>query len=174
MDPQDTLGYMQLGNLHQLMGDHERAIELREKAVAIAPNDFQANWGLGVVLYRAGQVERAVKVLKHAERVSPRHPASFAWSLSYAQLFAGHYEEAIETANRVKTRAPDRDHARIVLAAAYSAVGRMEQAKSEARELLRIDPKFSVSGWKDGQPDFKDRTMLDKVSGLLVQAGLPE
>ena len=30
MDPNDTLGYMQLGNLYQLKGDHIRAIELRE------------------------------------------------------------------------------------------------------------------------------------------------
>ncbi len=174
IDPQEPLGYMQLGNLHQLMGDHERAIELREKAVQIAPNDFQANWGLGSVLYRAGQVERAVEVLKHAERVSPRHPVSFTWTLSFAQLFAGHYEDTIETASRARTRAPDRDLPRIQLAAAYSALGRVEEAKSEAKELLRIDPKFTVSGWTRRLIDFKDRAILDKVASLLVQVGLPE
>lgn len=37
MAPDDTLGYMQLGNLAQLQGDHDRAVALRKKAVAIAP-----------------------------------------------------------------------------------------------------------------------------------------
>jgi TolB-like protein len=174
MDPKEPLGYMQLGNLHQLMGNHERAIELREKAVAIAPNDFQANWGLGVVLYRAGQIQRAVEVLEHAERVSPRHPASFTWALSSAQLFAGQYEDVIQTASQAKARTPDKDLPRILLAAAYSALGRMEEAKNEAQELLRVDPKFSVSGWIDQGADFKEREILDKVANLLVQAGLPE
>ncbi|MFQ5664706.1 MAG: BTAD domain-containing putative transcriptional regulator [Terriglobia bacterium] len=174
MDPLETLGYMQLGNFYQLKGDHERAIELREKAVEIAPNDFQANWGLGGVLFKAGQVERALEVLRHAERVSPRHPVSFTWTLSQAQLFAGHYEDAIETASRARTRAPDRDVPRIQLAAAYSALGRMDQAQGEAEELLRIDPKFTVSGWTRQLIDYKNRATVDKLANLLIQAGLPE
>ena len=174
MDPKDTLGYMQLGNLYQLKGNHGRAIELREKAVEIAPNDFQANWGLGGVLFKAGQAERAVEVLKHAERQSPRHPASFTWTLSKAELLAGQYEDAIETAKRASVRAPDRSPPRIHLAAAYSALGRMEEAESEATEVLRIDPKFTVSGWKRQQIDYRDRAAVDKIASLLVEAGLPE
>jgi TolB-like protein/class 3 adenylate cyclase/Tfp pilus assembly protein PilF len=174
MDPKDTLGYMQLGNLYQLKGNHGRAIELREKAVEIAPNDFQANWGLGGVLFKAGQAERAVEVLKHAERQSPRHPASFTWTLSEAELLAGQYEDAIETAKRASVRAPDRSPPRIHLAAAYSALGRMEEAESEATEVLRIDPKFTVSGWKRQQIDYRDRAAVDKIASLLVEAGLPE
>jgi adenylate cyclase len=173
MDPNDTLGYMQLGNLYQLKGDHDRSIELREKAVQIAPNDFQANWGLGTVLYRAGQLERAVEVLKHAERQSPRHPASFTWALSQAQLLAGHYEDAIETAKRASARAPDRSLPHIQMTAAYSALGRMEEAHAETAEVLRIDPKFTVSEWTR-MPDYKDRAAVDKLASLLIKAGLPE
>jgi len=174
MDPNDTLGYMQLGNLYQLKGDHDRAIELREKAVDIAPNDFQANWGLGDVLYRAGRTERAVEVLRHAERLSPRHPVSFSWGLANGLLFAGRYEEAIDTAQKASRRAPDRDLPHIQLTSAYAALGRMEEARNEAAEVLRIDPKFTVTAWKRGQPDFKDQSAIDKIGSLLVKAGLPE
>lgn len=174
MDPNDTLGYMQLGNLYQLKGDHDRAITLREKAVEIAPNDFQANWGLGSVLYRAGQTERAVEVLKHAERLSPRHPASLSWALAEAQLLAGHYEDAIKTARRASARVSDRAVPHIQLTAAYTALGRMEEARGEVAEVLRVDPKFTVSGWKRRNADYKDRAAVDLLASLLVQAGLPE
>jgi TolB-like protein/DNA-binding SARP family transcriptional activator len=173
MDPNDTLGYMQLGNLYQLEGDHDRAIELREKAVQIAPNDFQANWGLASVLFRAGQAERGVELLKRAGRLAPRHPASLTWTLSQAQLVAGHYEDAIETAKRAVARVPDRNLPHVQLTAAYSALGRMEEAQAEAAEVLRTDPKFTVSEWTR-MPDYKDRAAVDKLASLLIKAGLPE
>jgi adenylate cyclase len=174
MDPNDTLGYMQLGNLYQLKGDHDRAITLREKAVEIAPNDYQANWGLGTVLYRAGQTDRAVEVLKHAERLSPRHPASLSWALAEAQLLAGHYEDAIETARRASARVSNRAVPHVQLTAAYTALGRMEEARGEVAEVLRVDPKFTVSAWKGQNADYKDRAAVDKLASLLLKAGLPE
>jgi len=174
MDPNDTLGYMQLGNLYQLKGDHEPAIALREKAVRIAPNDFQANWGLGSVLIAAGQPERGVEHLKRAERLAPRHPASLTWTLAQGQLFAGHYEDAIESANQAAARVPNRSLPHVQLTAALTALGRMEEARGEAAEVLRIDPKFTVSGWKRQLTEYKDRAAVDLLASLLVQAGLPE
>ena len=165
---------MQLGNLQQLLGDDERAIELREKAVEIAPNDFQANWGLSGVLLIAGQEERAVELLKHAERLSPRHPASFTRSISEAQLFAGHYEDAIHTATRAKERTPEHIVPREQLAAAFSALGRMDEARLEAAEVLRIDPKYTVSNWKHYYKDFRNSAVVEHIAALLMQAGLPE
>lgn len=174
MDPNDTLGYMQLGNLVQLQGDHKWALTLREKAVAIAPNDFQANWGLGAVLFRAGEAERGVDVLKHAVRLSPRPPVSLLWTLSHAQLIAGHYEDTVETAKRVRVLAPDNDLPHIQLTAAYGALGLTEEAHTAAAEVLRIDPKFSVSGWQLVHADYKDQVTVKKLASLLTKAGLPE
>ena len=173
-DSQDTIGYMQLGNLYQLAGDHRRAIELREQAVAIAPNDFQANWGLGAVLFRAGQAERAVEIFKHAQRVSPRHPVSFSWVFAQAQLLAGHYEDAIETASYVVDRAPKHELSHLQLAAAYSGLGRRAEAKTAAQALLRIDPGFNVTDYIAGLSDYQDQSMLARLADLLRQAGLPE
>lgn len=174
LDPDDTLGYMQLGNLVQLRGDHERAIGLRQKAVDIAPNDFQANWGLGSVLYRAGEPERAIEILRHAMRLSPRHPPALVWTLSLAQLVAGNYDAAAETAERARTLAPDRDIPYIQLAAAHAASERVDQAAVAAAQVLRVDPDFSVSRWKRGFSDFKDPTDVTRLADFLIAAGLPE
>lgn len=173
MDPMEPLGYMQLGNLMQIQGDHGRAVALREKAVEVAPNDFLAMWGLGSVLYRAGQPERGVEILKRAERSAPLHPASLLWTLAQGQLLAGHYEDAIHSARRASVRAPDRVLPYIQLTIAYSALGRMEEARAAADEVLRIDPKFTVSGWTR-MPDYRDRAAVDKLATLLLAAALPE
>ncbi len=113
-------------------------------------------------------------MLKHAERVSPRHPVSLFWALAEAQLLAGHYEDAIETAKRASARVADRAVPHIQLTAAYSALGRMEEARGEVAEVLRVDPKFTVSGWKRRNADYKDRAAVDLLASLLVKAGLPE
>lgn len=174
LDPNDTLGYMELGNLVQLKGEHERAISLREKAVGIAPNDFQANWGLGGVLLRAGEADRGVRVLQHAERLCPRPPASLVLTLSQAQLIAGHYEDAIETAERARAMAPRRELPYIQLAAAYSALGRSRDARGAAANLLERNPTFSVAHWKTTLSDYRDQVVVDKLASLLTSSGLPE
>jgi tetratricopeptide (TPR) repeat protein len=173
MNRDDTGGYMFLGNLRQLQGKHDKAVALREKAVALAPNDFQTNWGLGAVLYKSGQPERAIEVLEHAERLSPHHPAALMWSLAMAQLAAGRYEEAVATGKRGIARTPNHPYPRFIQAAAFAALGRMDEARAEAEELLRIKPDFTVSAWKPTQP-FKDKAIVDRWGELLVSAGLPE
>lgn len=174
MEPNDTLGYMQLGNLLQLQGDNERGIALRRKAVEIAPNDFQANWGLGALLYRAGKPERGVEVLKHALKLCPRPPAPLLWALSQGQLFAGQYEDAIETAKRAVALAPDNDLPYTQMTVAYGALGRPEEARAAAAEVLRINPNFMVSKLRRGYEDYRDQATVERLSGYLLGAGLPE
>jgi adenylate cyclase len=132
-------------------------------------------WGLGNVLFRAGQAERGVEVLKRAERLAPLHPASLLWTLAQGQLHAGHYEDAIHSARRASVRAPDRILPHIQMTVAYSALGRMEEARDAAAEVLRIDPKFTASGWRRRKmPDYKDPAEPERLASLLVKAGLPE
>jgi tetratricopeptide (TPR) repeat protein len=171
--PDDTLGYMQLGNLMQLKGDHARAVALREKAVEIAPNDFQATWGLGTVLFRAGEPERAIQVLEHAQGLSPRQPPSFLWGLAQAQLVAGQYEDAIRTAEEASARGPDDPMPIIQRVAGLSGLGRMDDAHAAVAELLRIDPDFSASAWKTGMAEYADQMAVERLAQLLIDAGLP-
>ena len=173
LDPRERIGYNQLGNLMALTGDFDQAIALREKAVELAPNDFFANWGLAGVLNKVGQPERALEVLKRAERLSPRHPHAFLWTLQESQLLAGHYEDAIETAKKSVALQPDRDLPHIFLAAAYSALGRMEDARDEAAQVMRIDPKFAVTSFMPTRV-YKDPRTTAWLASLLIEAGLPE
>jgi len=83
------------------------------------------------------------------------------------------YEEAIVALKKALRVSPDNLPAHIRLAAAYSLLGREEDARAEAAEVLRIDPKFSLKRFARGQPykNPHDRTLLIDA---LRKAGLPE
>ena len=171
--PEEPGGYQMLGMLALSTGDYDRAIAFREKAFKLAPNDFLVNWGLGSVLYKVGEAQRAVGILKRAERQNPSHPVSLLWTISEAHLMAGQYNDAIETSNRAVARNPDVEFPHIILTAAYSAVGSPKKAQTEAAKVLRINPQFTVSAWMKTRL-YKDRADTEKISNLLVRAGLPE
>jgi len=171
--PDQPGGYQMLGMLALSRREYDWAIAFREKAFKMAPNDFVVLWGLGTVLLNAGQPHRAVDYMKRAGRVNPHHPVSLLWTLSEAQLMAGQYEEAINTANRALARKPSSVYPHIFLTVAYGASGRTPEARIEAEKVLQLYPNFTVSNWMQSRL-YKDPADVDKVSKLLIEAGLPE
>jgi tetratricopeptide (TPR) repeat protein len=98
--PKEPGGYQMLGMLALSMGEYDRAIAFREKALTLAPNDFLVLFGLGSALYKAGEPKRAIYILKKSERQNPSHTAGLSWATAEAQLVAGQYEDAIETSGK--------------------------------------------------------------------------
>ena len=171
--PKEPGGYQMLGFLAQLQGDHDRAIALREKAFELAPGDFFVVFGLASVLYKAGQPKRALNYFKKARRLSPLMPPALLGAIAEAQLLAGANEEAIATSKEMIKLQPNVAFPHIVLAAVHSALGRLEEARSEAAEVLRLAPGFTVSAWLKTRV-YKEEVTTKRVAGLLVSAGLPE
>ena len=56
----------------------------------------------------------------------------------------GRFEEAVSAYKKAIQLAPDNIIAHIGLAATYSMMGREKEARAEAAEVLRINPKFSL------------------------------
>ena len=171
--PDEPGGYKALSHLALSRKDYEHAIAYREKALTLSPNDFSTLWGLGGILYKAGEPEQAINILKRAMRLNPTKMVAILWTIADAQVVAGNYEDAIETSNRAAASKPDAKYPHIHLAAAYSATGRFEESKAEAAKVMQIDPKFNVNAWMKSRllknPDDEKR-----YSDLLLLAGLPE
>ena len=55
----------------------------------------------------------------------------------------------------------------------YIMMGRDEEARAEAAEVLRINPKFSVE-WFAKTTLFKERSVVDKYIDAMRKAGLPD
>ena len=60
VDPHDPVGYQFLANYMSLKGEHDRAVAFSEKAVELAPSDFQANGTLGTTLMWAENPKRGL------------------------------------------------------------------------------------------------------------------
>jgi adenylate cyclase len=173
LEPEEPGGYQMLGMLNLSKGDYNSAIAFREHALKLAPNDFVVVWGLGYVLYNAGDAQRGVDFLKKAERMSPHHPVLLLWAISEVQLMAGQYEDTIETSKRAVALKTGRVIPHIILTAANSALDRFEETKNEAAEVLKINPNFTVSGWMKSRL-LKDPADTERYANLLIMAGLPE
>jgi len=171
--PDEPDGYQMLSMLALSKRDYDQAIAYRKKALACAPNDWIVLAGLGGILYKAGEPERAIDIMKKALRLNPRKAVWTMWSIADAQVVAGHYEEVIQTSNEAASLQPDSMYPHIFLAAAYSALGRHEEARVEAARLLKINPNFNVSAWVKSRL-LKDPADTERYASLLLKAGLPE
>ena len=81
------------------------------------------------------------------------------------------YEEAIAAYKKVLHHNPDDMLAHTGLAATYSLLGREEEARAAAAEVLRIEPKFSVEYIVKTLP-FKNEADTERLVNALRKAGL--
>ena len=147
MAPEEPGGYQMLSLFAMSKRDYEQAMVYRQKALRLAPNDYLVLYGLGTLLLNAGEPEQAIDILKRAMRMNPNHTDALSWTIAEAHLVAEDYEAAIETSSQAVARQPDAMFPHIFMAAAYGAVGRLEEAQAEAAKVLHINPKFTVSAW---------------------------
>jgi adenylate cyclase len=70
----------------------------------------------------------------------------------YALRDTGRFEEAVSALKKAIQLAPDNIPAHISLTATYSMMGREKEARAEAAEVLRINPKFSLDDYAKRNP----------------------
>ena len=173
VDPQEPLGYIQLSYLFSVMGEYDRSIALAEHAATLASNDYQSTAALALQLMWVGDLERAIALFEQAKRLSPKYPAWIDWMEGLAQVMAGQPEDAIKKLQRGAERAPKAFLGRGRLVVGYAALDRLDEAKSETAELLKLKPGLTVSAFVEMHP-FKDPAHKELLRELLIKAGLPE
>ncbi len=123
----------------------------------------------------AGEGEEAVKAAESALRLDPQFKSGpYLNLLGISQFIAGRYSEAIEAYRRnVAQGGPMGAPMLHPWAAAYVAVGRMEEARDTANELLKFFPEFSLKRYRMLHI-YKREEDSRRLVGYLRQAGLPE
>jgi TolB-like protein/class 3 adenylate cyclase/cytochrome c-type biogenesis protein CcmH/NrfG len=136
--------YGLLGFVFSMRRQPDEALAQAEKAVALNPNAAESHFLLGMVITLCCKEEEAIPEYKKAIRLNPIPPNIYLWSLGLAYAETGQYDEAITWCEKAVRQQPDDLLARIMMTAAYSWSGRDEEARAEAAEVLRINPKFSL------------------------------
>ncbi len=160
-----------LGRVYLAKRQYEQAIAEGERAIAINPNSPIAQYALAFSLTRVGKYEEAIALYKKAMRSDPIPSTSLLTMLGNAYILAGRYEDGISTLKKVLRRSPNNLWAHVGLAIGYSSSDREEEARNEAIEILRIDPKFSPKHFGK-RLMYKDQADTDRIIGALRKAGL--
>ncbi len=108
---------------------------------------------------------------KKALRLEPFPPSHFYHGLGAAYFLTGQDNKAIAACQKAIQRSPDSLFAHIVLAAAYGSSGRDEEARAEAAEVLRINPKFSIEYLAKTWP-FKNKADIERYVEPLRKVGM--
>jgi TolB-like protein/Tfp pilus assembly protein PilF len=163
-----------LGWLYVMSRQHEKGIAQAEQALALNPNSEGAYKWLGVTLNYAGKHEEAITLHKKAIRLNPFPPTTLIYlNLACDYRDAERYEEVIPICRKALQKEPDLIFAHTLLASSYAQMGKLEEARAEAAEVLRIDPKFSV-GYLCKKLPYKYDVDRKRVRDSLLKAGLPD
>jgi adenylate cyclase len=172
LDDSSGVGHVILGFITVALNrDYEKAIAEGERAVALEPNSVLAQTMLGFFLYLGGRTEEAIPILKKAVSLSPiPHPNALS-NLATACRIARRYEEAVAACRQLLQRQPNHIGVHLTLAATFAEMGKMEEARAEATEVLRIDPKYTVERVRP-RSLWKDQVEIDRYIDSLRKAGL--
>ncbi|MFZ0146856.1 MAG: tetratricopeptide repeat protein [Xanthobacteraceae bacterium] len=111
-----------------------------------------------MALAYAGEAERGIDWAERALRISPFDRLNHLpyHALAIAHFLRGRYDEAADAARRAVQSIPSSSITRGVLAAALAKLGRIEEAKAVALQVLALDPPLAR---RDSVPprDFRPR-----------------
>jgi adenylate cyclase len=171
LDPKDSRPYAQLGHLYNMKRDYDKAIAEGERAVALDPGGADAQAWLGMTLNSADRPKEAIPLFEKAIRLNPNGPTWYFLNFGHSYRMIGQYQEAITQFKRALSVAPNNIMAHLGLAATYSLSGRDEEARAEAEEVLRLNPKFSLESYAKTLPP-KNQARTDRFIEALRKAGL--
>jgi len=162
--------HAQLGFVLLYRRQHDASIAAFERAVELNPN-FIDLYFAGACHF-AGDFTRAIQIAQAYMRLDPFYPPmALSWS-GFAHYCLKRYSEALPLMRECVLRAPNYRAGHIMLAATCGQLGLLEDARAEAAEILRINPKYTIDGTQRQVSVFK---FLDEhyFDGLR-KAGLPE
>ena len=171
-DEHEPQAYLVLALTQMWLRNLEDAERAGERAIELDPNFAQAFTALGAVRDYAGRHESAIALLQQALRLDPKFDLAIHF-LGRAQFSLARYDDAEASFKRRLIHVPQSDMTRVFLASLYGHTGRHEEALQMWRELLKINPDFSVEHLRRVLP-FRDPAWFDRFLGGLRNAGLPE
>ncbi|MGH6630540.1 MAG: tetratricopeptide repeat protein, partial [Burkholderiales bacterium] len=127
--------YNNLGIVHQMRGDHARAVELFREAARLQPDYVAPHILAGASLLAMGRVAEATRELEFAVKLQPEEPLA---RLQLAKAFAraANFPARIEQLRALRNLVPQEPEYAYQLGDAY-----LQFAGWCAREMTRIDPR---------------------------------
>ena len=172
-DPSCASAYSMLGLYHLTLKQYDEAAQNANKSVNMAPNSAYNLARSAVILNKCGQPGQALEQIRKAMRLCPVYPVWFLSVLGQVSRALDRADEAVDAYTEWTSRDLDSLEGHIGLAEILGEVGRIEEAKVLAAEVLKINPDFSI-GEYTGNLAFRDPAEIARFKQGLRLAGLPE
>jgi adenylate cyclase len=169
LDPLDARSFAELGYAKLYSKQHDEALAEYAQALSLNPNDSDIIVEYGDALVYAEKPERSLELFQKAMRLNPYYPDWYLWNLADAYDALGRYEDVLAAVQRMQ----DPSDGRRLQAIAYAHLGLMKEAQATAREVMRLQPEFTISQWIQ-RPPFRKGPVLERYIEGLRKAGLPE
>jgi TolB-like protein/Tfp pilus assembly protein PilF len=170
LDPNDPFAHMILGFVLAYEHVNEESAAEMETALRLDPNHADTYATRADLLVMEGRPLDAIEDVKRAMRLNPHPPAWYYWDQGEAEYAARQYERAIVTLRQDVTYGTP---SRSILAAALAQLGRIEEARVEARLFMADYPTFRIESFLDTQP-FRNKADREHFGQGYRKAGLPE
>jgi len=136
-----------LGACYLFKGEYDLAISELQRAIKLNPNDPYGYRYLGWGLLYAGLTNDATKALETTLRLNPNTDAGSYFFLGLGYYLTGRYDDAIRTLKQGAGREYSHADIHIALAASYAQAGRLEDAASTAKMVLKLRPFFEFDSY---------------------------
>lgn len=169
LDPESAVALAILGDILIYDNAPEEGAKKTGRRAENQPNHADALTFLGQLKAFEGSADEGIALIQKALRLNPHPPGWYYWLLGLAQYAATRYGDAIVTLRHESTH---RTGSQRILAASLAQVGRLEEARAEARQFLAANPHFSMDYRARTQPFRFESDRQHFIEGYL-RAGLP-
>jgi adenylate cyclase len=173
LDDSLALAHAALGYWLIIARQYDKGLAEGERAIALEAHSADVIHAYAIILMYVGRQREAIPQFEEALRLNPKPPNSYLRHYAANLRDLGIYEEAIAQAKRAIEKEPNDLLSFMVLTTCYSQAGREEDARAAAKEVLRINPKFSAARMQRIVPH-KNRAIAKRFGDSLRKAGLPD
>ena len=170
LDPNLTEAYSLMSCTYLWMEEHEKAEEVINRLLAIAPNNADALAFYGYILAFSGRAEEAVAPIIRAKRMDPGRHVRLSMYLAIVYNLLERYEEAVKELEPYLDDYSSYLPLQRMLAYAYCQAGNMKRARQTAAHVVQLEPGFNCEAYGRKLP-FKDSIMRNRFIDTLKKAG---
>jgi adenylate cyclase len=173
LDDSLATAHSSLGIYSMYARQYDTALAEGKRAIELQPNLPDVVISYATILSWLGKPEGAIPFFKEGLRLTPKPPTAYLRLFAGALRDSGQYEAAIAQAQKATEQEPNDLISWVALVSSLSLEGREEDARTAAKEILRIKPNFSIASYEKRAPQ-KDRATVKRFGDALRAAGLPE
>jgi adenylate cyclase len=156
--------------------DPEAGAALIERACELNPNSAMAWARAGIVKAYLGDYVTAIESFERAIRLSPVDPELYLtrYAMGFVYFASGQFGHAVACAERAFSEQSNFKSPLLIMAAAYAASGRLDEARRAMAEFVRARPTMRLSNLNEEFGPFRRPGDIERFLDGLRRAGLPE